>query len=101
MANELAQELGDMLSAYASDLGITLGGDMESVRDYAAERMAHLAMIVGQAGYQEAVKVEAINVALMAAGSSVRAADLLDQQLVSLAAGALSVGARALTMIGP
>lgn len=94
--NKLINELGAQLEATAHRLGLSLEGNAAAWRAYAAERMLHLAAIIDQPGYGEAVATEAVNIALQAAGSAVDSADALDRELFGVLAGGLVVGARAL-----
>lgn len=96
MKNTLAADLGVQLSTTANRLGLTLQGNADAWRAYAAERMLHLSTIVGEAGYGEALQAEAVNVAMRAAGSAVDSADALDREIIGTIAGGLAVGARAL-----
>lgn len=98
-AKQLGQDLADMLVAQAHQAGSDLRIDLESVRAYAAERMAHLATCVGQPGYFEAVEAEAHSVALEAAGRAIDQADASDARLVGIIQGALTVGAKAIAIV--
>lgn len=95
---EIGKDLADMLVEQARDAGVELKEDIESVRAYAAERMAHLATCVGQPGYLEAVRAEAESVALESAGRAIDQADASDARLVSIIQGALAVGAKAISI---
>lgn len=68
----------------------------QELRAYAAERLAHLALAVGQPGYARAVEAEAQNVALRSVQELVSAADAADVRTVNLVAGAIDLGARIL-----
>ena len=92
----LAQEFERSVRDTADRLGITLKEGSEEIQAYAAERMLHLSSIVDEPGYSEALVAEGINVALMAAGEAVEAADAVDAELVGFVTGALALGARAL-----
>lgn len=70
--------------------------NVEHVARYAAERAAHLASIIGEPGYAEAVEIEVQNVALRAGISAVDSADAADAQIVGIITGALKMGAAAL-----
>lgn len=95
---KIGQEFVDLAISQAREAGLELKGNLESVRVYAAGRLAHLATCVGQPGYAEAVKAEANNVAMEAAAAAIDSADQVDARLVSLFSGALAVGAKALTV---
>ena len=91
----LADEFIAALKDTASDIRVELKGDLEEVRDYAAERMRHLASIRDDVGFYEAVEDEAVNVLLESAGAATSRADALDERLQALAKGLLSMAARA------
>jgi hypothetical protein len=93
---DVGKELGDALKGAADRLGKTLGGNMDELRTYAAERMLHLSSLIGQPGYQEALVAERDNVALKAGLLAVASADAADAELVGVITGAMVVGARAL-----
>ena len=94
---KFANDLGAQLEATAQRLGMSLEGNADAWRAYAAERMLHLSTIIDQPGYAEAVATEAINVAMQAAGGAVNSADALDREIVGTVTGGLVVGARALS----
>lgn len=96
MSTPYAQDLSAVLQAAANRLNLQLSDDVAAWRGYAGERMLHLSTILDQRGYQEAVVNEAINVALVAAGSAVDDADALDREFLGIVIGGLTVGARAL-----
>lgn len=76
----------DVLKAVATEfdgllkrLGHDLGDKADEVAQYAAERSDHLANIVGEAGYEQAVEAEIQNLALKAGIAATDAADKVDQ----------------------
>ncbi len=91
----LADEFVAALKDTAADIRVELKGDLTAVRDYTAERMRYLTGIREDAGFYEAVEVEAVNVLLESAGTAVDRADALDERLQALAKGLLSMAARA------
>lgn len=91
-------ELSAMLIEQLKATGSSLKDDLDSVRAYAAERMAHLATCVGQPGYLEAVEAEAQNVAMEAAARAIDQADAADARAVAIIQGALAIGSKALTL---
>lgn len=91
---DFAMELERLLRSSASRLG--RGISLAGVRQYAAERMAHLATIVGEPGYDEALIAERDSVALQAGLKACREGDAVDAELVGMIGGVLGVGARAL-----
>lgn len=82
------------LHIFAERIGVPLEGNLSEVREYAAARMLHLSLIVGEPGYAEALEVEALNVALMAAGSAVDSADEVDSMIIAFVFHALVMGSR-------
>lgn len=92
----LKNELADLLIQQAKGAGVELKADLESVRVYAAARMAHLATCVGQPGYQDAVLAEAQNIAMEAAIKALDQAAAADARLLGIVQGALAIGSKAL-----
>lgn len=92
----MTNEIGKLFEDSVRGLGVDLRKAGRDLQLYVAGRVAHLATLVGQAGYQEAVEAEARNVALEAAISAVTQADATDQRIVGIIQGVLSYGAVAL-----
>ena len=91
------QELQRVLEDASQRLGVAFTDGLDDVREYAANRMSHLALMDPTGpGYMEAVIAERDNVALRAAGRAVDAADATDREILGLIAGVLTVGAAAL-----
>lgn len=81
------------------DVAKETGRDINNLRDvalYAQERATHLSLLVGQPGFEEAVRAERDNVALRGGISVVQLADAVDARIVGAIQGVLSIGARAL-----
>jgi hypothetical protein len=94
---DYSEDLVDALKATANRLGKHLPDNMlAKLRAYAAQRMEHLAQIVGQPGFEQAVEAEAQNVGMMGSIQAVSAADAVDAELKGIIVGALTVAARAL-----
>lgn len=87
-----ADNLKGALDAAIRDTGALLRKSSADVAVYTAQRAAHLATIVGQTGYQEAVIAERDAVLLFAGLSAVRGADAADAHIVGLIHGALAIG---------
>ncbi len=98
MRDQIAEEFIALLKQHAQEIGQELKGDLEAVKQYAAERISHLSTIVGQAGFIEALKAERDSIALRAASAAVGRADAIDARVLSFIQGALAIGARALTL---
>lgn len=94
--DQLKNELTALLVDQAKAAGKELKADLESVRAYAAARLAHLVTCVGQPGYQEALIAEANNVAMEAAITAIDQAEAADARLVGIVQGVLAVGAKVL-----
>jgi len=77
------------------ETGMQLKQSAVDVAVYAAGRAAHLTTIVGQPGFDEALRAERDNVVLFAGVSAVRTADAADQRIVGLIWGALAIAAAA------
>jgi len=93
---DLGKMLGDLLEDTAKEMGRDLKGDLDSVRAFSAQRMAHLAGAIAEPGFQEALKAEKDAIILRAAGQAVKNADAVDQRLHSIVETALLIGSRAL-----
>lgn len=93
---EVAEEFKRLLEDAGARLGREFQGDLDEVKLYASERMLHLAAIIAEPGYAEALLAERDNVALKLGMASVGAADRIDRELLGLIAGGLGVAARAL-----
>lgn len=87
---------GDTLAQAIKAVGKDLGDDLDTLKLYAAQRAVHLSLIVGEPGYEEAVMIEAQNVALKAGILTVETADATDARVVGVIQGALRIGAVAL-----
>lgn len=95
----LAEEFERSFLATAARLGVTFNTGHGVIRDYVAGRLAVLAVIVDEPGFEEALQAEGINAALVAAGEAVDAADALDKELVAFATGMLTMAARAAGLV--
>lgn len=95
----LGNELVSTIEETARQLGRDLSVDLTELRAYSAQRMMHLSTIIDEPGYFEALEAERDNVALKAGIRLVDAADRIDRQLIGIVAGALAVGARALSPV--
>ncbi len=96
-------EFLNLLARTVSEIGAQADVEkLEGVAAYAAERAAHLATIVHEPGFEDAVDAERDAVALKAAQAITEAADGADAairaRIVGLVHGALSLGARALVL---
>lgn len=94
MGPRLKQEFLVLIEDAVADTGATLEKSASEVAHYAAERADHLSSIVGEPGFDEAVKAERDNVALFAAMSAVENADAADARLKGMLQGALAMGAK-------
>lgn len=92
----IGEEFERILVDGARELGVSLGGSLADVRRFASERMLHLANIVDEPGYLEALRAERDKVALELALNVTDEADAADARLVGIISGALAIGARAL-----
>lgn len=93
---DVEQEFTDLITNAVEGLGTSLKIDVDLLALYAAERMEHLSLLVGQEGFSEAVIAERDNVVLEAGILATRQADIADQRLVGIIQGALYFGAVAL-----
>ena len=92
----VADELERLLKDAAKETGRDLKANLAEVTLYAAERTAYLSTLVGQPGFEEAVRAERDNVTLKSGIASVKAADAADARVVGIIQGVLFLGARAL-----
>jgi len=91
----LREEFGRLLEDAASEVGQDLSASIEEVRAYYAQRVYHLASIVGEPGYGEALLAERDAVALKAGINAVAVGDAADMRLLGIIEGALGIAARA------
>lgn len=87
-SEDLGQRLDELLASYR--------GGLNSVREYAAQRMLDLADALGEPGYEEAVKAARDSIALEAGMAAVDAADATDREMLGAIGGFLTAGAEAL-----
>lgn len=92
-----------LLKDVIDESGLELvSGGADEIAQYTSDRAAHLSLIVGQPGFEEAVRAERDNVMLMAASTIVRRGDaadaLLRERLLGLVQGGLAIGAKLLTV---
>lgn len=90
------QDLKSLFESAIAETGIDLQQSAHDVALYTSQRMAHLALIVGLPGYEEALVAERDNVALFAGISAVNSADAADQRIIGIIQGALAIGAKAI-----
>lgn len=95
-ADALATDFIDLLKVNAVEANEELVDDINAVREYFAQRAAHLATCVGQPGFSEAVRAERDNVALKACVKAAGHADNIDGRILGFIEGALVIGSRAL-----
>lgn len=92
----VGDELERLLKDAAKETGRDLQFNTVAVAAYAAERTAYLSTLVGQPGFEEAVRAERDNVALKAGLTAVATADAADARLIGIIQGVLFLGARSL-----
>lgn len=86
----------DLLTSAAEETGTDLTESLDSVRTVVAEQMAKLSLVVGEPGYDRAVKAARDNVALAAGLAAVEDADAADGRIIGIIQGALFFGAKTL-----
>lgn len=94
---DMGQQFFDTLLEPLKALGIDLGDHGASIKTFAAESMAKLATLAGQAGYEMAVEAERDSVLAKAGIQLAKAADGADAKALGLVEGALRMGAGFLT----
>lgn len=82
-------EFIEMLKDELKQTGRSLEVSVQELRQYVAERAAHLAQGIGQPGYQDMVRIERDNVVLAAGLKSVEEADAADQRIIGIIQAAL------------
>lgn len=78
-----------------------IGDSEQAARDvalYALQRADHLALVVGQVGYEQAVKAERDNVRMHAALTAARLSDVADARLREAIHTGLGMAARVLAV---
>lgn len=93
---DVAKQLGDLLTDAAAEMGHQLQGELAEVTAYAAQRTTHLSTIVGQPGFDQALRAERDAVALKAGIGAVHSADAADARIVGIIQGVLAIGAAAI-----
>tara|TARA_R110000803_G_scaffold20201_12_gene52267 strand:- start:1703 stop:2008 length:306 start_codon:yes stop_codon:yes gene_type:complete len=93
---KLRDEFGNMLEQAGVELGKEFEQSIKDIREYAAQRMMHLSMIIDEPGYLEALVAERDSIALFAGIKTVQIADAADAQLIGTIGGAIRIGALAL-----
>jgi len=88
-----------LITSNLTGLGSDLAVSAEELATYSASRAAHLASIMDEPGFSEAVAAEKDNVALRAGIASVNAASASEARLLGVLEGGLVLGARALSGI--
>ena len=86
----------DLLQGVASETGHDLSESADRIRTTVAEQMAKLSLVVGEPGYDRAVKAARDNVALAAGLAAVEDADAADGRIIGVIQGALFFGAKTL-----
>lgn len=97
-ARHVAADLAKLLQDAARETGKELQFASNELRVYVAERIAHLATIVGQPGYDEAFLAERDAVLLKTGVLATNKADAADQRIIGIITGVMSVGARAIVL---
>lgn len=105
MNQQALKDIGDefiqALRDHAIEAGQELAGDLSSVRDDLAARMAHLSRTVGEPGFRDALVAERDNLAMKTAGRAIDRGDAFDSRILGLAEGTLLVGSKLLAAIVP
>ena len=95
--NDIGDELLALLKAAAAELGDLGLENLDDARAYAAERARHLATLVNEPGFDEAVTAERDAVLLRLGISAVDTADSADQRVIGMLHAALQIAAKALS----
>lgn len=92
----IKEEFKSLFNDAIVDAGSSLNTTSEELAAFAAERTNHLANIVGDPGFEEALRAETDNVFIQASIIIVERADALDAKIQGLIAATLRIGAKAL-----
>ena len=95
---DVKHELEALLTDAIAETGASLQQGAAELAAYAAERAAHLATLVDDPGFQEAVRAERDAVALKAGITAVQQADAADARIVGVIQGALALAANLLAV---
>lgn len=81
-----------------TETGLSLRAGLDSVAQYAAARATYLATLVGQPGFELAVRAERDSVAIFAGLVATQEARAADARVIGVIQGALLFGAKALAV---
>lgn len=87
-------DLVEILKFEASAAGRDLTTALDDIRLYTVQRAAHLSTLVGQPGFQDAVRMERDNVALHAGIIASQQADVTDHRILGIIQAGLAILAR-------
>lgn len=91
---DVAREFLNLITAVAKETGRSLKVAAGEVAEYAAQRASHLATIIDEPGFAEAVIAERDAVMLFAGMEVVDEADAIDERWIGAIHAGLSFGAR-------
>ncbi len=94
----VAEDIIGLIRQNAVEAGVDLAESLTEATAYAAERAEHLASIVGEIGFEEAVQAERDSVLLRATSDAIQSADQIDARLLGIVEGAMTLGARAIAV---
>lgn len=87
-------DMRELFEDAVKETGISLRVGVAELAEYAAERSAHLATLVGDPDFSMAVRAERDAVALKAGLTAVQQADVADAKLVGVIQGGLTFAAK-------
>jgi len=91
---DVTNDLKALFQDAITETGASLQQGAAELAAYAAERAAHLATLVDDPGFQEAVRAERDAVALKAGIAVVQQADATDARILGVIHGGLALAAR-------
>lgn len=91
-ARPFAASIAEQVEAAGRRLGAKAEIDARLFQEYSAMRIAHLALVVGEVSFEEAVRTEAVNTLLVAAGIAIDQADAVDREITRELLGLVSGG---------
>ena len=95
---DVKREIENLLVDVMTETRVSLKKAASELAAFVVERATHLATLVDDPGFQEAVRAERDAVALEAGIIAVGAADAADAQIVGVIQGALAITARLLSV---
>ena len=98
---QLGEDFLALVTTQAQEIGVELTDDLQGAAQFASERAAHLATIVDEPGFSEALEAERDAVALRVTSAAIDRADALDARFQAFIGSVLQFASRALAIAVP